>query len=223
VKIRNIIAIACLTGLTLVIAFYLSLNVILKVAIEQTFTKSLGVETKVSEVTFNPLNGYIKLNRFEISNPKGFSTPKFLQIQDFVIQIKPNSLLGDRIEIERIQIKDISIDIEQQLSRNNIQEIFTSAAAHKQDSQTGKEKKFNLNSATIDNILVNLKLVQLGIPLASTMNSLPRVELQNLNSENYEALIMSEVFTKLVGSLFKNMVEQNKTNIPKQILDMLNR
>ncbi len=222
-KIRSVILLVVLAGLTFVIVFLLNINTVLKTAIEQTLTTSLVVETKIEKLAFNPLNGDLKISGFEISNPNGFSAPKFIQVQDFEIQIQPKTLLFDRVEIDKIQIKDISIDIEQQLPRNNIQEIFTSAAAHKQNIQAGQEKKFNLHSATIDNIAVNLKLVQFGIPLASTVNSLPKVELQNLNSENYEALLMSEVFTKLVGSTFKNMIEQNKANIPKQILDMLNR
>ncbi len=221
-KIRNVILIGCLAGLTLVIVLFLNLNKILTISIEQIFTKSLAVETIVREVAFNPLNGYLKLNGFEISNPKGFSTPKFLQIQDFIIQIKPNTLLADRIEIEKIQLKDISIDIEQQFSRNNIQEIFAVAEKHKrsQTEAAGQEKKFNLQSASIDNVSVNFNLAY-GMFFSSKVASLPKVELQNLNSENYQGLLMSEVFTKLISSTLKNIIEDSKSTIPKQILDAL--
>ena len=216
------ILLVVLLGLTFVIGFLLNIDTVLKTAIEQPLTTSLSAETKVKKIAFNPLNGDLKISGFEISNPKKFSIPKFIQVQDFEIQIQPKTLLFDRVEINKIQIKGISINIEQQLSRNNIQEIFTSATAHSQGIQAGQEKKFNLHSAIIDNIVVNLSLVQFGISLASSVTSLPKFELQNLNSENYQGLLMSEVFTKLVGSTFKNIIEQNNTNIPKQILDKLN-
>jgi hypothetical protein len=224
VKIRNVMAIACLTGIILVVVFCLNLNTVIKIAIKQTLTQSLAVETTLMEVTFNPLNGYLRLKGFEVDNPNGFSTSEFLQVRDFVIQIQPNTLLGDRIEIEKIQLQDISINIEQQLTRNNIQEIFISAGQYKQSDRAGTaapEKKFNLQSATIDNISINLNLSPLGLGSLSSADYLPKIELQNLNSENYQGLLMSEVFTKLIASTVENIVEKNKLSIPKQILQAL--
>ena len=222
-KIRNAMPIACLTGLALAIVFCFNLNTLIKIAIEQTFTKSLAVETTLSEIAFNPSNGYLKLNGFEINNPKGFSTPKLLQVRDFAIQIKPDSLLSDRLKIEKIQLKGINLNIEQQLTRNNVQEILGNANNYRQsiqNSRSGSEKRFDLHSVTVDNISVNLHLSQLGVGSFSGADY-TLIELQNLNYKNYGVLIMSEIFTKLVSLILKNAIAQNKASIPKQIPNLL--
>ncbi|AFY74180.1 AsmA family protein [Synechococcus sp. PCC 7502] len=220
-KISRTILLILLSVVTLVVVLFLNLNTILKIGIQQNLSKSLAVPMTLTEVVFKPFDGYLQLNGFAIDNPQGFSSPKFLQVQNFEIQLQPTSLLSDRVEIDKLQLEEISIDIEQQLPRNNITEIFTSAEGHKQSSQSGQEKKFNLRSATINNVSVSFRVVQLGINLPAFSAKLPKVDLKNLNSENYQGLLMSEVFTKLVGSALKNVVEQHKPQIPPQIIDML--
>jgi len=222
--LRKVIWLVVLAGLTLGLVVYLNLDAVVKTAIEQTLTRSLAVPTTLTKVIFKPGDGYLELNGLVIANPSGFSAPQFLQVQNFTVQLQPQTLLFNRIEIEKFELKGVSIDIEQQFLRNNILEIFTSAEDYKQGGQPGQigqEKKFNLRSATIDNVSVNLRLVQFGIVLRSFSATLPKVDLQNLNSENYQGLLMSEVFTKLVSSTLKDVVEQNKASIPPQILDIL--
>ncbi len=219
--LRKAIWLIILAGLALGLVVYLNLDTVVKTAVEQTLTKSLAVPTTLTKVDSKPWDGYLELSGLAMANPGGFSAPQFLEVQNLTVQLQPHTLLFDRIEIEKFELKGVSIDIEQQFPRNNVLEIFTSAEEHKQGTHSGQEKKFNLRSATIDNISVNLRLVQFGIVLRSFSATLPKVNLQNLNSENYQGLLMSEVFTKIVSSTLEDVVEQNKTNIPQQILDAL--
>lgn len=220
---RHVVRYCLLVGLALLIVLFLSLNTLIKIAIEQTLTNSLAVRTTVAEVKFNPLNSYLNISGFVIDNPSGFSNPEFLKVRDFIIQIQPHTLLSDRLEIEKIQFQGISINIEQQLTRNNLQKIFANADRYKRNQieNTSREKKFNLQSATIDNISVNLNLSQLGLGLLSSADYVPKIELKNFNSENYKGLLMSEVLTKLIPATIENIAKQNQSTMFQRILEML--
>jgi hypothetical protein len=75
-------------------------------------------------------NGMLELRDLEAANPAGFLHPSFLKLGVGELDIHPASLLTDTVQIDEMTFDGLEIVLEQDVLRNNMQEIFHDIRVH---------------------------------------------------------------------------------------------
>ncbi|MEE3716433.1 hypothetical protein V2H45_06725 [Tumidithrix elongata RA019] len=215
---KIVISIFIVFIVAIAIAFF-NLSAIVKNNFEQNVSQALGVNAKIENLNLQLFSGHVDIKGLVVSNPLGFSTPHFFKIGEFEFQVKPNTILNETVEVETFKLKEVSVNIEQQVNKNNILEVLDHI-----EKQKGKEdknqKKLRLKLASVDNIALKLTLSQFGVVLSTLNLSLPNIELKNIGTDDVQGVLLSELTRQLVSAIVKEVLIQNKQNIPDSILQM---
>jgi hypothetical protein len=219
VKTKKVITSVAIVVVVAVAIVWFNLGAIVKNSLEQSVTKALGVNAKIENLNLQLFSGHIDIKDLVVSNPLGFATPHFLKIGQFELQVQPDTILKETLEVETFKLKQVSINIEQQVNQNNLLEVLDHI-----DQQKGKEdknqKKMRLKLAAVDTISIRLTLSQFGIIVSSMNLDLPSIELKDIGTDNVQGVLLSELTRQLMSAIVTAALAQNKQNIPKSILEM---
>jgi len=96
----------------------------LKVGIERGAEHALKVGVRLNDATLSIFGGKLNLNGLQVDNPQGYQNPQLMTLGNAFVAADPRSLLSDTVQIERIQLDNVSLTIEQKGLSNNLQEIL---------------------------------------------------------------------------------------------------
>jgi hypothetical protein len=112
---RIVAAVAALAVVVLVAAgvwLYLSLDHVVKRAIEKYVPEILQATVELDEVKLSPADGAGTLRGLRIGNPKGFRAPHAATVGTIALAVDPTTVVKDVVRVRRIAIERPSITYE---------------------------------------------------------------------------------------------------------------
>ena len=196
--------------------FYLSLNTLVKKAVETVGPAITRTDVTLASANLSPLSGSGKLSGFVVGNPKGYSAPYALRLGSISLSVDKETLLKDPIVVNSIVIRDPQLALIGTPGGTNLQEIMRnikSYGASKEKSATpspsaspsGKNsdsKKFIVKSVVISGAKVDVVLGAFGQSVNQAL-TLPEIRLQNLGSDGKglsASQISEQIFTPLINA-----------------------
>ena len=117
-----------IVGLVVVIAVYAGLmfflGSIVKAGVNSFGPKLTQSRVELSGATLSPLTGAGTLRGLTVGNPKGWSDNNALALGRVHIEVRPQSLFGDHIEIREITIENPEFLYETKLFSSNIKDLL---------------------------------------------------------------------------------------------------
>ncbi len=233
---KKIILISTGVIIVAIIAFItigaMNLGPIIKTATETYGPQITKTEVKLNDVSISVFSGSIKLDQFLLGNPKGFSAPSAIECETIKVSLLTDSLAKETIIIEEIYIDGPVISYEKKGNTDNFKTIVnnikktvagekkeTKKESAAQPSETGSEKKIQINNFIVKNGKINLT----GSLLKSFGDSgvgmnLPDIHLKDIGKE--KKTTPAEAFAVILGAMTKDVggtvVEIGKT-LTKQL------
>lgn len=179
---------------------YLSLNRVIRSAVETYGPQVTKTEMKLGGVNVSPLSGKAHLSNLFVGNPKGFKTPSAFKLGAMRVSLEVGSVLSDTIAIREIIISGPEITYELGPGGSNLAvlqknvEAYTGGGAKR--GPTSPQTKEGGKKVTIDRLRV--EKTQLNVSAAvlkgeTVTLSMPDIELKDIGKENQGASLAAVV------------------------------
>lgn len=184
-KIVLVLVLVLVVGL---VAAFIYIDRIAKVAVEKGGTYALGVDTRLDSISVGVLAGKVGLKGLSVANPEGYSTPAFMSLGSGGVEVSLGTLRKDVVEIPVLELHDIKLNLEKKNGKSNYQVIldnlkkFESTDPQADTSEQGK-KKFVIRKIVITNVEVTADLLPLGGSLTRTTANIPKIEMTDIGSD----------------------------------------
>lgn len=202
---KLVVVLALVVGLVAAGAFFY-VDSIARKAIEEGGEMALGVPTGVGDLHLSLFSGEAELKDLRIANPSGFSASTFFGLGHGAVAVSPLSLLDETITIPHVRLSGITINLEQDGKRNNVEPLLARAKSLSSgkpsggNAQTEKaEKKFIVEYFSLEDVKVNADLKLLG-QSSNVDLVLPKIELRNLGSAE-QGMPMDELVQEVVQAV----------------------
>ncbi|MDF7806922.1 hypothetical protein P4E94_05685 [Pontiellaceae bacterium B12219] len=174
-----------------------------------------------SQLSLEPLKGLLAIHDLRISNPPKFSRNNLIQVEEFRIDLDPDTLKSNPLHIEDIMISKPKIRYERQLSNDNIKALQTEieqavmrredqlhestntvAAAESVPGKSAPPKQ----KVIIDRVLIPGGKVQAKLSaLPAIPVPLPTIQLTNLGKDD-GGTSFTEAGQKIFNSLYDTII-----------------
>ena len=178
-------------------------------------SKLTGTEVRLQEFS-SSLSGKIQLKGFTVGNPEGYSKGNAIELKETQADINITSLFTDRKIVDFIFIRGMYVNVESDLSENNLGKIlnnvqnFSSPASENSEKE---ERKSGLEIVRLDseNAQVTYKnaIVPNGISLP-----LPSIHLSNIGGSN-----LQDTVSQILLQLF-SIVSNTANNADQTVKDI---
>ncbi|MGE5850664.1 MAG: hypothetical protein ACM362_11090 [Candidatus Methylomirabilota bacterium] len=165
---------------------YLSLNRVIRSAVETYGPQATKSEVKLGSVNLSPFSGQASLSNLVVGNPKGFKTPSAFTLGGMRVALEVRSLLSDTVAIHEIVIRSPEITYELGPGGNNLAVLQKNVEAYSgggtrggaQSPQAQGGKKVIIDRLRVEQGKLHMSAVPLkGEPVTV---ALPDIELKNL-------------------------------------------
>ena len=190
---------------------YLSLNRVIRSAVETYGPQVTKSEVKLGSVNVSPFSGNASLSNLIVGNPQGFKTPSAFKLGAMSVSLDVRSLVSDTVAIREIVVSAPEITYELGPGGNNLAvlqknvEAYTGGSA-KPGPQTPQVQKGG-KKVIIDRLRVEKsKLnVSVGVPLQAqaTTLALPDIEMRDIGKKGQGAS-MADVVEKILEEVNRN-------------------
>ncbi|MEI8197021.1 MAG: hypothetical protein WCI73_14070 [Phycisphaerae bacterium] len=189
----------------LLIAFLVvhwGLNTALRREIRITAEASLGQKVALNAATLRWRTGILVLNDFQIQNPPGYALPNCLAVRQCDLDIYPLSLASDTVNIDDITIDGLQLAMEQDVIRNNIQEVLAGIKRIKAAHPADRGKQLNIVRLRLTNtqLLISLRLLP-GVKPDVKKITLPPLEFDHPMGADGKLLRIGGLTTYLLEQL----------------------
>lgn len=205
IKIAVALAVVALIAL---VALFLSLNSIVKQGVVSFGPEVIKAPISLDSVSISALSGGGEIKGLVIGNPEGFKTPNAVKLGTASLQVKPMSLLGEKIVVQSIKADGAEITFEGSLSGSNLGKIqenidayVTALLGAAKEKKSAPGKKLQVDELVISNAKINLSMTILGGKSATV--PLPDIKLTNLGQgaegvtpAEVIKVVMKEIMTK---------------------------
>lgn len=196
------------------IAFMLSLGSIVKSGITSFGPEVIKAPITVDGVSVSAFSGSGEIRGLVIGNPEGFKTPNAVKLGTASLQVKPMSLLSDKVVVESVKADGAEITFEGSLTGSNLGKIQENVDAYvtallgsaSADKKSSSGKKLQVDSLVISNAKINLSMTILGGKSATI--PLPDITLTKLGHgadgvtpAEVIKVVLKEVMTKTTGAV----------------------
>ncbi|MFZ4750585.1 MAG: hypothetical protein ACOYMM_08760 [Phycisphaerales bacterium] len=228
--IRKVLIAVALLLVVLVVGGVLFLDSIVKAGIATAGTHVLGVKTTVEDVSIGLVSGETAIRGLAVDNPQGYAPVKFLALGAVEVDAPISGLTGEKIVIERLVLRDLTIDVEKgadgKLNVERIVENLKKATgADKPADQTqpqpappaGESKEALVRELRLEAITVNLRNIAGGKDGVVEVK-LPDLVLRDLSSKGGVDVLASEVSGVVIGAVMKSVIAANIEGIGSDVL-----
>lgn len=193
-----------------VVVLYMSLNSIIRSAVETYGPEVTKTEVKLGGVNISPFTGSARLSNLLIGNPKGYKAPSAFKLGALRMAVDVGSLRSDKVVIRDIVISAPEITYEPGPGGNNLKVIqnnaqaFTGGGEKKAEGAPaqGGETKVVIDRLRVEKPKLNVNVPQLeGEPLVL---ELPDIEMKDIGKKGDGAS-----FSEVVELIMKDV--NNKT------------
>lgn len=207
-----VLAVVALVGL------YLSLNRIIKGAVETVGPKVTGTSLALAAVEVSPFSGKGELRGLVVGNPAGYQTEAAFKLGAITVSLEPRSLTGDTIVLHEVIIKDPEITYELGMGESNLGQILKNvesfaaqlpgAGGQPQPAASGPGKRVQIGHVLIEGAKVRVSAKVLA-GKALTLPA-PRIELRDIGAGGGVTIgaAIKEVLTAVLKAVTQ-VVEQS--------------
>lgn len=239
---KKILVRICIGVLALIILVALGLHFFLDSAIkrgvETVGPKLTKVDVKLGGVHISLLSGSGKLKGLVIGNPEGYKTPQAISVGTASMELKPGTLLSDKVVIKSINVESPEITFEGSLEgfslKDNLQQILdnmngstsgtkgtnvtVSGATPKEEKKANKKLEvddFQITGAKLDASISGMDGKMLTLPL-------PTIHLTDLGT-GPEGITVTELSKKVIAAIkdaAEKEVASNAGNMGKNVTNL---
>jgi len=219
-KLKKIILIAAILFVILVVAGVvlagLFLDKIVKTGIETVAPAITQTTVKVDSVSISALSGSAGVKGMVIGNPEGFKSANAISIGKAAVSVVPSSVLGDKIIIRSVEVREPEITFEgSPLGQNNLKKIMDNVnamagAAPKADTNAPAAKSSGASKKLqVDDFLIAGAKVHVVIGGKEMTLPLPDIHLTGLGAGPEgitPAALIKEVLGQVTAATLKAVV-----------------
>jgi len=189
-----------------VILSVMSLNKIVKKGIETVGPEITKVSIQLDGVGLSPWSGRGSIKGLVLGNPEGYKAEYAIKLGQASVQLKPSSVLSDKIVVRSINIEGPEITLEGSgLKNNNLNKILENIdASLGTSSQSQSGKKLQIDELNISGGKIHLSLSVMG-GRAITV-PLPAIQLKNLGT-SAEGVTPGEAIQKTISAVLTGSVK----------------
>ncbi|MFA9479639.1 AsmA family protein [Phycisphaerales bacterium AB-hyl4] len=202
------------------VVLYVSLDGLTRRGIERGTSYATGTTTTLNSAHLGIRQGELKLNALQINNPEGFESPHFLQLGDGDVAVTLRSLLRDQVQVPRLHLSGIDLNIERRDGRNNYDVILEHMEKLQgpPEEQPRDGKKYIINEVVISDVVVKAAVLSLGgeEPRVVTIR-LDNIRLTDVGSETEGGVLLEQLSGILINALLQAVVEQAGDALPSLI------
>lgn len=215
------------------VVVYLSLNNIIRSAVETYGPQVTKTDVKLGGVSVSPFAGTAELSNLVVGNPKGYTTPSAFKLGALQMSLDVGSLRSDTVAIREIIVAAPEITYELGPGGNNLKVIQKNAEEFsggggkeaKETPAKGTETKVTIDRLQVTNAKVNFSAPQLqGEPIAL---KLPDIEMKDIGKKGKGAtfdVVIEEVLkeverhaaTAVAGVDVKGLAEKAQKEAEKE-------
>jgi len=194
---------------------YLSLNSLVKKAVETVGPAITKTDVTLASANLSPFSGSGRLNGFFVGNPKGYEAPYALKLGSIAVSIDKGTLFKNPIVVNSIELREPQLALVGTPGGTNLQDLMQNIKSYGSSKQTpstpsatspsGKQqegRKFIVKSVVISGTTLDVSLGALGQHVNQSL-TLPEIRLQNLGttSDGLSAAQLSEqILTPLINA-----------------------
>lgn len=190
---------------------YLSLNRVIRSAVETYGPQVTKSEVKLGSVNVSPFSGNASLSNLVVGNPQGFKAPSAFTLGAMSVSLDVRSLLSDTVAIREIVISAPEITYELGPRGSNLaalqQNVEAYAGAGAKDGSGTPQAQGGGKKVIIDRLRVEKsKLnVSVGVPLQaqSTTVVLPDIDMRDIGKKD-QGVSMADVVEKILEEVNRN-------------------
>ena len=223
-KIKWIVAGLIVLVIVAVLVVYLMIDGLAKVAVEEGATYALDVDTSLDSAHVGLLTGSCSLSGLNVANPEGYQTPRLMNVGDIRLDVVPKSLLSDTVQVRRFEIDAVEIYVEQKGVKSNVAVILDNLKRLAKEDEEAPEqegKRFLIDRILITNVQAKLKLLPIGGEDRTFDVAIPRIEVENVTSDNAKGVAISQIVTKVVPAILLAVVKEAGDLLPAGLADGL--
>lgn len=199
-------------------------NQFLRTAIISGASKALQVDVRLNKIDVKVFLGTVDLENMEIDNPEGYNHPTFIKLEHAYMDLNMPSLMSDTIDMEKVQLDDIHLVIEQKGNTNNLKQILNNlpkpeTGEAKPEKKTGKNVRIKV--LEINNIEVKAKLIPVPGRADTVTLRIKPIRLENLGTE--EKIDMAGVTAKIITAISKGIAQQGADVLPTEMIGSLGK
>lgn len=209
---KKILIVILLLFVIFIVGIYFGRNYLIKNAIETGSEYGLGVETNVGSVNLDLGGKSLELNNYEVSNPEGFDTDFFLNINHGMIDIGEGSLFDNEIKVDSLILDGIKLMFEHKGKVGNYSVLMDNIKNMDMGSSSESEQKLFVKKIAVRDIEVEAKLDLMGKQLQKTY-TVDNISLENIGGN--DGATISEITTKLLKTLISKATVSGKSAFPE--------
>jgi len=201
-----------------------------KKAVEAGAEYALGVETSVDDLSLGLLDGTLTMDQMRVANPEGFESEHLMTFGRFDLKVRTGSVFSDTVEIEKFELADLDVNIEQRSGGSNVSAVMKNIERLK--SKEGKDteeeqeegKKVRVDRIVIRNVVAHFHLlpgVFSGGPITVTV---PEIELEDVGTGDGEGVSIADLAARLLPAIMAGILDKAKADgiVPAGVLTDLN-
>jgi hypothetical protein len=224
--LKKVLIAVLLLVIALVVGSVLFLDSIAKAGIGAAGSHVLGVPTQAGAVSVGLLSGHTTVERLEVDNPQGYAPVKFLSLGVIKVDAPFSKLTGERIEIDRIALSDLVLDLEKGPDgKLNVERIVDNlkkaTGADETDKPSkpaaGESKEAVVKELRLERVVVNLRNIAGGKDGVVRVE-LPDLVLRDLSSKGGVDVLASEVSGVVIGTVMKSVIAANIEGLGAEVL-----
>ena len=223
---KKILVRLCVALIVLLVLVALGIHFFLDSAVKQGVetigTKMAKVDVKLDGVHLSILSGSGKIKGLVIGNPEPYKTSNSISVGTAALELKPGSLLADKLVIKSINVEAPEITFEGGLSGNNLSKILanlnestsgpggTNVANATPKEQKKANKKLEVDDFKITGAKLTANITDLGGKSVSL--TLPTIELTDLGT-GPDGITAAELTKKVISAIEKESLKAVSSNV----------
>jgi len=126
---KKLLLITLILAIGFALLTYVYFDQLIRRGVEMAGSSALGTSVTVESASLSPLTGRGSIQGLSIANVEGYESPYAIALGSLDFEISLPSLLGDVIEITRIEVSDASVNYETRIVTDNIRALLESCPA----------------------------------------------------------------------------------------------
>lgn len=193
-------------------------NRAVKVGIEQGARHALKVGVRLDNAALSIFGGTLSMDNLVVDNPEGYEHPNLLTLEHGSMAVNIGSLLSDTVEMEKIQLDNISLTLEQKGLTSNLQEVINNLPKSDAPPPGDKpSKNLRIKELHINGVRVNAKLLPIPGRADTVSLRLSPITLTDIGTD--EKIDAAQLTGIILAAIAGGIIEEGKDMLP---LDMLN-
>ncbi len=215
---------AVLVLIALLAILFLSLNFLVKKAVETVGPEVMKVDVRLGAANLSPFSGSGGLFRLEIANPEGYKSPFAILLGSISVSTRSNPCFADPILVNQITLKDPEISLEGTPFGNNLTKILSNINSSKSDGEEknpspSNSKKFRVNQINITGAKLHIHVSAANQKYDQDL-TLPDIHLENIGTDG-DGVSGRELAEKILTPLINSAIRSGTAPLIKQGIKQL--